>query len=55
MPDMIPVDSSNILQVGYDADAQELYVEWIEGRTYVYSSVPESTYQELMNAESKGS
>lgn len=54
MPDMTPVDSSNIARVGYDASAQELYVEWIEGRIYVYSAVSETTYQELLDADSKG-
>ena len=55
MPDMTPVDSSNLLQVGYDAGSQDLYIEFVEGRTYVYSAVPETTYQELMDADSKGS
>lgn len=55
MPDMTPVDSSNIRQIGYDSATQDLYVEWIEGRTYVYSGVPEVTHQELMDAASKGS
>lgn len=54
MPDMTPVDSSNIARVGYDASVQELYVEWIEGRIYVYSPVPETTFQELLDADSKG-
>ncbi|MCU1526885.1 MAG: hypothetical protein JWP75_648 [Frondihabitans sp.] len=54
-PDMTPVDSSNIVQVGYDPATQELYVEFLDGRTYVYSPVPDVTYDEFMNADSKGS
>jgi KTSC domain len=55
VPPMTPVDSSNLAQIGYDQEAQELYVEFISGSTYVYSGVPESTAQEIMNADSKGS
>jgi hypothetical protein len=53
-PDMVPVDSSNIGRIGYDETSQELYVEWTDGRTYVYSAVPDTTHQELMTADSKG-
>ena len=28
MPSMTPVDSSNIAQIGYDAETHELYVEF---------------------------
>lgn len=55
LPDMTPVDSSNLFRIGYDGVMQELYVEFQDNRTYVYSAVPESTFQELMNADSKGS
>lgn len=55
MPDMTPVDSSNIARIGYDAEAQELYVEFSGGRTYIYSGVPELSAQELLDADSKGS
>ena len=55
LPDMTPVDSSNLLQIGYDESTQDLFIEFQDNRTYVYSAVPESTYQELMDADSKGS
>lgn len=55
MPDMIPVDSSNIESVGYDASGRELYVRFLAGRTYVYSDVPAELYEELLRAPSKGS
>jgi hypothetical protein len=54
-PDMTPVDSSNIVQVGYDRDSQELFVEFLGGRLYAYSQVSETTYDDFMVADSKGS
>lgn len=54
-PEMIPVDSSNLLQIGYDANTQELHVEFMDGGRYVYQDVPESTFDELAQADSKGS
>ncbi len=54
-PEMTPVDSSNLLQIGYEEPTHELYVEFQHGRTYIYSGVPESTFRELMDADSKGS
>lgn len=52
---MIPVDSGAIAAIGYDAEHEELAVQWREsGDTYVYSPVPEFTYRRLQRAESKG-
>jgi hypothetical protein len=56
MPEMIFVDSSNVEAIGYDAEAQELHVQFVRsGETYVYYSVEEWVFQELMQADSKGS
>jgi hypothetical protein len=55
MPEMVPVDSTNIVRVGYDDGSQELYIEFDSGRTYIYSDVASTTYEELMAADSKGS
>lgn len=55
MPDMIPVDSSNIESVGYEASSRELHVRFLGNRTYVYSDVPAELHDELMRAPSKGS
>lgn len=54
MPDMTPVDSSSIARIGYDPESQELFIEFIGGRTYAYSAVPESRAQALLDADSKG-
>jgi hypothetical protein len=53
--EMIPVVSSNVGKVGYDASAQVLHVQYLNNRTYVYSDVPEAVFQELLSAPSTGS
>lgn len=55
MPDMTPVDSSNIELVGYEASSRELYVRFLGNRTYVYADVPAQLHEELLRAPSKGS
>lgn len=52
MPEMTPVDSSNIAAIGW-AD-NELYIEFNSGSTYVYADVPESTFERMMDADSQG-
>lgn len=54
MPRMQPVTSSWIASVGYGADAQAIYVELIEGVTYVYEQVPQVIWQAFAAADSKG-
>jgi hypothetical protein len=55
MPDMTPVDSTNVVAIGYDEEQSELYVEFLSGSTYVYSPVPVVTFTEFLSADSKGS
>lgn len=55
IPDMIPVDSTTLEKVGYDAENRELYLQFIGGSTYVYSDVSSETHQDLLGAESLGS
>lgn len=55
MPEMIYVDSSNIEAIGYDDAALELHVRFLKsGETYVYYAVEDWRFQELMQADSKG-
>ena len=55
MPEMVFVTSSNIEAIGYDAASQELHVLFVKtGITYVYYAVEEWRFQELMQADSKG-
>jgi len=54
-PKLRPVDdSAAIAALGYDEDAEELYVQWASGDIYVYAGVPPLVYRILMNEESKG-
>jgi hypothetical protein len=55
MPEMSFVDSSNIEAIGYDTGTLELHVRFLRsGETYVYYAIEEWRYQELMQADSKG-
>ena len=53
MPPMNAVTSSWIAAIGYD-DADEVYVELIDGGTYVYEQVPREIWLALATAQSKG-
>lgn len=55
MPEMHAVSSSNIAAVGYDADSQSVYVEFLNGSTYKYNGVSESEFDNLRTASSVGS
>ena len=50
----IPVSSSNIRSIGYDAQSATLEVEFDSAEVYQYFNVPEHLYQSLINASSKG-
>lgn len=39
-PEMQPVVSEAVASIGYDEEPQEVYVEFNNGRTYVYLGVP---------------
>lgn len=54
-PEMHLVNSSNVEAVGYDADSSAIYVRFLGGDTYVYSGAEQSTFEELLNADSVGS
>lgn len=55
MPEMQPVSSSNIAAVGYDAESQSVYVQFLNGSTYTYKGVPEHEFENLRTASSIGS
>lgn len=48
------VKSSNIMSVGYNADACVLAVEFSGGRVYRYADVPATVYTALVKADSVG-
>lgn len=55
IPEMIPVDSSNVEAVGHDLENEALYVTFLGGRTYMYAGVDQQTFEELRDAASVGS
>lgn len=54
-PDMIPVSSSNVSEIGYDEKNQTVYVRFLNGSLYIYKGVPEADFEGLKNAPSVGS
>lgn len=53
MTEMVPVKSSNIEAIGYDAKPK-LIVRFKNGGTYIYEGVPADKQDELMKAKSIG-
>lgn len=51
----IPVSSSNIRDIGYDATTLTLEIGFRDGGVYQYFGVPSSVYHALMAASSHGS
>mgnify|MGYP001614676642 CR=1 FL=1 len=49
-----PVYSSNVQEIGYDEEKQELYVTWTRGKRSVYSGVPAELAADLVHAPSVG-
>lgn len=47
-------ESSNIVQFGYDSQAQILAVEFKAGSTYNYYDIPELTFEQMKAELSKG-
>ena len=54
VPKMHPVESTAVKMIGYDGEAEEAYVEYLGGGLYAYEGVPAGVFEELANAESKG-
>lgn len=51
---MIPVNSSAMGAVGYDPSSKRMKIRFDQGDTYDYCGVPQSVFDGLMNAHSKG-
>jgi KTSC domain len=49
-----PVQSRALRSAGYDAEKQDLELEFSSGQVYCYSSVPASVYVWLLRASNKG-
>ena len=52
---MKDVYSSNLLQVGYDSDSNEMIVTFRKGGRYAYPNTTEEQAMQLANAPSAGS
>jgi hypothetical protein len=55
VPEMLPVSSSNISSIGYDAEDQAVYVQFFSGLIYAYKGVPQHEFDNLLTAASIGS
>jgi hypothetical protein len=53
-PDLVPVESSAVEAVGYDAEGHELWIRYTGGAVYAYLDVPEEAHRALFEAESIG-
>ena len=51
----IPVQSSNLVSVGYEPSNLTLEIEFHKGSIYQYFGVPQNIHEGLMSAGSKGS
>lgn len=49
------VSSQAISEITYSPDVSSLYVEYTNGRTYVYKGVPDHIHFELLHSTSMGS
>jgi hypothetical protein len=54
MLDWKEVESSNIFAIGYDTDKSELHIKFNTGAEYAYFGVAKDTFDNLMDAPSKG-
>lgn len=52
---MVPVSSSNLKAVGYEAATSTLRIVFLNGGIYEYFGVPPSVHAGLMSASSHGS
>lgn len=50
----IPVNSSNLSAVAYDAATSTLYIRFNSSGAYAYYNVPQNVYNGLMSAGSHG-
>ena len=55
MVEMFCVSSSNVDEVGYDEQNQEVHVRFLNGGLYIYKGVPQHEFEGLKNAPSVGS
>jgi hypothetical protein len=54
MIETVPVQSSNLAEVGYDPELSILEVRFLKSGVYQYFGVPQYLYEQLLAAPSKG-
>lgn len=47
-------ESSHVVAIKYEPETQDVHVQFNDGSEYVYSNVPSSVWEELLDAGSKG-
>ena len=52
---MYPVSSSNVMEIGYDAVSEAVFVRFTNNSLYTYKGVNEIAFEELKTASSVGS
>lgn len=52
---MIAVSSSSVAEIGYGQKKKALVVRFKNGGVYIYQSVPQQIFTNMLNASSKGS
>lgn len=55
MPQMLPVSSSNVLEIGYSSEDQSVFVRFTDNSLYRYNGVPPHEFEGLQRAGSIGS
>lgn len=55
MVEMISVSSSNVAEVGYDIQTQDVHIRFLNGSLYIYKGVPQHEFEGLKCAPSVGS
>jgi len=51
----VPLESSRLAWVRYQRARRQLHVQFRSGERYLYFQVPPTCYQQLLDADSKGS
>lgn len=54
MVEMIPVASSRITEMGYDAGTATVYVRFTDGVSWCYMNVPPDVWDQFVASASKG-
>lgn len=50
----IPVESTDVVSIGYEEDTRTMEVQFQTGAVYVYYEVPQDFFEQFLTAPSKG-